>query len=141
MKLSINKLIANDIINYGMDQTESFNYCVYMDQYTNDFEEKDKKYILDNIQEIFDDIKDNENVSYVELEEDENGNKYFDMDFYWGKLLNSTEMIVLKNADDMKVELELEDVRNITDELLDSNEFNDKVMKLIHSYDNGKELS
>ena len=28
MKLSINKLIANDIINYGMDQTSEFNYSV-----------------------------------------------------------------------------------------------------------------
>ena len=26
MKLTINKLIANDMINYGMDKTISFNY-------------------------------------------------------------------------------------------------------------------
>lgn len=28
MKLTINKLIANDMINYGMDKTSSFNYIV-----------------------------------------------------------------------------------------------------------------
>ena len=28
MKLTINKLIANDMINYGMDKTSSFKYIV-----------------------------------------------------------------------------------------------------------------
>ena len=27
-KLNLNKLIANDIVNYGMDKTTSFNYIV-----------------------------------------------------------------------------------------------------------------
>ena len=33
MKLTINKLIANDMINYGMDKTSSFNYIVYLNSY------------------------------------------------------------------------------------------------------------
>ena len=39
-KLSINKLIANDIVNYGMDRTMSFNYIVSLDSFLDDYDEK-----------------------------------------------------------------------------------------------------
>ena len=140
MKLSINKLIANDIINYGMDQTSNFDYSVYLDEYINEYDEESKNYILENLDEICDDISDNENVSYFNLEEDEKGNKYFDMVFYWGKLLNSTEMIVLNNADRCKIELDLNDVREITQKLIDSDNFNNTLMELLKDYDQEKEI-
>ena len=41
MKLTINKLIANDIINCGMDATSGTNYMVYLDEYLKEYEEKD----------------------------------------------------------------------------------------------------
>lgn len=140
MKMTLNKLIANDIINYGMDQTTNFNYSVYLDEYIDEYDEEGKKYILENLDEISDAISNNENISYYSLEEDEKLGKYFDMVFYWGKLLNSTEMIVLKNADLFKIDLNLEDVREIASELVDDDEFNDALINLLKKYDKGKEL-
>ena len=140
MKMTLNKLIANDIINYGMDQTTNFNYSVYLDEYIDEYDEEGKKYILEHLDEISDAISNNENISYYSLEEDEKLGKYFDMVFYWGKLLNSTEMIVLKNADLFKIDLNLEDVREIASELVDDAEFNDALINLLKKYDKGKEL-
>lgn len=140
MKMTLNKLIANDIINYGMDQTTNFNYSVYLDEYIDEYDEEGKNYILEHLDEISDAISNNENISYYSLEEDEKLGKYFDMAFYWGKLLNSTEMIVLKNADLFKIDLNLEDVREIASELVDDDDFNDALINLLKKYDKGKEL-
>ena len=140
MKMTLNKLIANDIINYGMDQTTNFNYLVYLDEYIDEYDEEGKKYILEHLDEISDAISNNENISYYSLEEDQKLGKYFDMVFYWGKLLNSTEMIVLKNADLFKIDLNLEDVREIASELVDDDDFNDALINLLKKYDKGKEL-
>ena len=140
MKMTLNKLIANDIINYGMDQTTNFDYSVYLDEYIEEYDEEGKKYILEHQDEISDAISNNENISYYSLEEDQKLGKYFDMVFYWGKLLNSTEMIVLKNADLFKIDLNLEDVREIASELVDDDNFNDALINLLKKYDKGKEL-
>lgn len=140
MKMTLNKLIANDIINYGMDQTTNFNYSVYLDEYIDEYDEEGKNYILEHLDEISDAISNNENISYYSLEEDEKLGKYFDMVFYWGKLLNSTEMIVLKNADLFKIDLNLKDVREIASELVDDDDFNDALINLLKKYDKGKEL-
>lgn len=140
MKMTLNKLIANDIINYGMDQTTNFNYSVYLDEYIDEYDEEGKNYILEHLDEISDAISNNENISYYSLEEDEKLGKYFDMVFYCGKLLNSTEMIVLKNADLFKIDLNLEDVREIASELVDDDDFNDALINLLKKYDKGKEL-
>lgn len=140
MKMTLNKLIANDIINYGMDQTTNFNYSVYLDEYIDEYDEEGKKYILEHLDEISDAISNNENISYYSLEEDQKLGKYFDMVFYWGKLLNSTEMIVLKNADLFKIDLNLEAVREIASELVDDADFNDALINLLKKYDKGKEL-
>ena len=140
MKMTLNKLIANDIINYGMDQTTNFNYSVYLDEYIDEYDEEGKNYILEHLDEISDAISNNENISYYSLEEDEKLGKYFDMVFYWGKLLNSTEMIVLKNADLFKIDLNLEDVREIASELVDDDNFNDALINLLKKYDKGKEI-
>lgn len=140
MKMTLNKLIANDIINYGMDQTTNFDYSVYLDEYIEEYDEEGKKYILEHLDEISDAISNNENISYYSLEEDQKLGKYFDMVFYWGKLLNSTEMIVLKNADLFKIDLNLEDVREIASELVDDDDFNDALINLLKKYDKGKEL-
>ena len=140
MKMTLNKLIANDIINYGMDQTTNFNYSVYLDEYIDEYDEEGKKYILEHLDEISDAISNNENISYYSLEEDEKLGKYFDMVFYWGKLLNSTEMIVLKNADLFKIDLNLEDVREIASELVDDDDFNDALINLVKIYDKGTAL-
>ena len=49
MKLTINKLIANDIINYSMDQTKKSNYILHLNSYLDDFDDESKEYILKNM--------------------------------------------------------------------------------------------
>ena len=39
-KLNLNKLIANDIINYGMDNTLGTNYIVSLDTFLKDYDDK-----------------------------------------------------------------------------------------------------
>ena len=117
MKMTLSKLIANDIINYGMSQTSNFNYSVFLDSYIDDFDEDSKKYILDNLGTICEDIRINENISYFNFNDE---TKEFDMVFYWDNLLNNTEKFICNiikengNQDDF----ELDDVRYIANSLL-----------------------
>ena len=140
MKLSINKLIANDIINYGMDQTSEFNYSVSLNGYLNDFDGESQKYILDNLDDIIECIKDNENVADLFISEQSDGDKDFDIVFYCGNLLTQVERIVCENAKSLKVNLEFEDIREIADNILRSDTFNDDLEYEIKNYDNGRDI-
>lgn len=139
MKLTINKLIANDIINYGMDQTSNFNYIISLEEYLKDYDENSQKYILENLEDICDAIAKNENVSFFELTE-EDGKKEFDMVFYWGNLMTQMEKLVYDNAKLFNVNLEFEDIREIAENIIDGDEFNDELIRHIKSHDKGQEL-
>ena len=140
MKMTLNKLIANDIINYGMDQTSEFNYSVSLNGYLNDFDGESQKYILDNLDDIIECIKDNENVADLFISEQSDGDKDFDMVFYWGNLFTQVERIVCENAKSLKVNLEFEDIREIADNILRSDTFNDDLEYEIKNYDNGRDI-
>jgi len=139
MKLSINKLIANDIINYGMDQTESFNYTVSLNAYLEDYTEEDKKYILDNIDDIVEDIGANERVADFELIE-KDGDKDFDMVFYWGYLLDPFENMIFEKSKELDNELDFEDIVSVSSEILNGDKFNEILTNKIKNYDNGREI-
>ncbi len=117
MKMTICKLIANDIVNYGMDQTSNFNYIVCLDSYIDDFDEESKKYIYNHIEEICNDISNNENVA--DLHYDKN-KREFDMVFYWGNLMDATEKYVADIIDDLgeKDRFVLEDIREIAEDVI-----------------------
>ena len=117
MKMSICKLIANDIVNYGMDQTSNFNYIVCLDSYIDDFDEESKNYIYNHLEEICDDITNNENVA--DLHYDKN-KREFDMVFYWGNLMDATEKYVADIIDDLgeKDRFVLEDIRKIAEDVI-----------------------
>ena len=117
MKMSICKLIANDIVNYGMDQTSNFNYIVCLDSYIDDFDEETKNYIYNHLEEICDDITNNENVA--DLHYDKN-KREFDMVFYWGNLMDATEKYVADIIDDLgeKDRFVLEDIREIAEDVI-----------------------
>lgn len=117
MKMTICKLIANDIVNYGMDQTNNFNYIVCLDSYIDDFDEESKDYIYNHIEEICNDISNNENVA--ELNYDKN-KREFDMVFYWGNLMDATEKYVADIIDDIgeKDRFVLEDIREIAEDII-----------------------
>ena len=91
MKMTLSKLIANDIINYGMSQTSGFDYSVFLESYIDDFDLEGKNYIYNNLEEICDAISKNENISYFNYNKE---TKEFDMVFYWNNLMNDTEKYV-----------------------------------------------
>ena len=97
MKLTINKLIANDMINYGMDKTSSFNYIVSLNSYLEEYDEESQKYIKENLDDIKDDIERNECVADLVVEKNDDDID-FNMVFYWGYLLTQTEKMVYDNA-------------------------------------------
>lgn len=138
-KLTINKLIANDIINYALDDAICENYIVSLSVYLKDFDNDTQKYIKDNIDTIIEDIKQNENVLDLELERVEN-DITFDFIFYWNKVLDQVENIILDNAKLLNVELEYDDVKEIKEEIFNDDSIKDKLINCIKSYDNGKEI-
>ena len=117
MKMTLCKLIANDIVNYGMDQTSNFNYIVCLDSYIDDFDEESKKYIYNHLEEICDDITNNENVADLHYDKSK---REFDMVFYWGNLMDATEKYVADIIDDLgeKDRFVLEDIREIAEDVI-----------------------
>lgn len=117
MKMTLCKLIANDIVNYGMDQTSNFNYIVCLDSYIDDFDEESKNYIYNHLEEICNDISNNENVA--DLHYDKN-KREFDMVFYWDNLMDATEKYVADIIDDLgeKDRFVLEDIREIAKDMI-----------------------
>ena len=117
MKMTINKLIANDIINYGMSQTSGFDYSVFLESYIDDFDLEGRNYIYNNLEEICDAISKNENISYFNYNKE---TKEFDMVFYWNNLMNDTEKYVYEILTDLKDadRFELDDIREIAMDLL-----------------------
>ena len=115
--MTLCKLIANDIVNYGMDQTNNFNYIVCLDSYIDDFDEESKTYIYNHIEEICNDISNNEHVA--ELNYDKN-KREFDMVFYWGNLMDATEKYVADIIDDIgeKDRFVLEDIKEIAESII-----------------------
>lgn len=138
-KLTINKLIANDIINYALDDAICENYIVSLSVYLKDFDNDTQKYIKENIDTIIEDIKQNENVLDLELEREEN-DITFNFVFYWDKVLDQVGNIIFDNAKLLNVELEHDDVKEIEEELFNDDSIKDKLINYIKSYDNGKEI-
>ena len=148
MKLSINKLIANDIINYGMDQASQMedvnnaNYIVCLDTYLKDFDEDTQKYVLENIDSIINDIEASECVLDLEVEK-EDKKMNLNMIFYWENLLNEIDKKIDSTARSMGVEMDLKDIKEMSADILDDDAFNDDIISRIKYFDkdNNKELN
>ena len=133
MSLTINKLIAQDIINFGMEHTDSFNYSVSLQNYLSEYNETEQKYILDNLESICDDISKSEVVAEFSLEDDGDDKDLY-MRYYWGYLLNDIEKIVCENANRLDVKLEFEEIKDIASDLVDDDAFNDDLVNKIKNY-------
>lgn len=133
MKMSICKLIANDIVNYGMDQTSNFNYIVCLDSYIDDFDEESKNYIYNHLEEICDDITNNENVADLNYDKSK---REFDMVFYWGNLMDATEKYVADIIDDLgeKDRFVLEDIREIAEDVILDDSFKNLTKEKIRNH-------
>lgn len=133
MKMSICKLIANDIVNYGMDQTSNFNYIVCLDSYIDDFDVESKNYIYNHLEEICDDITNNENVADLNYDKSK---REFDMVFYWGNLMDATEKYVADIIDDLgeKDRFVLEDIREIAEHVILDDSFKNLTKEKIRNH-------
>ena len=139
-KLTINKLIANDIVNYALDDAVCENYNVSLETYLNSFDEESKKYIYENIDTIIEDIENHESVLDLEVRKDEKGTE-IDMIFYIEKLYsNEVEKRIGDTADMMEIKIELPEIQDMAVKILDDDEFNDDLISRLKSYDNGKDL-
>ena len=139
-KLTINKLIANDIVNYALDDAVCENYNVSLESYLNSFDEESKKYIYENIDTILEDIENHESVLDLEVRKDDKGTE-IDMIFYIDKSYsNEVEKRIGDTAKIMEIEIELPEIQDMAVKILDDDEFNDDLINRLKSFDNGKDL-
>ena len=94
-KLNINKLIANHIIETGINDTCSFNYIVYLDSYLEEYDTDTQKYILDNKDNIIDIIARDERIADLQFDQKYNS---IDMVYYIDQVLDRVESFVLTNG-------------------------------------------
>ena len=128
-KLNLNKLIANDIVNYGMDKTTSFNYVVSLNDFLDDYDDDSRDYIKSHINEIIDAVHQNENVAQLDYDEKR---QEFDMVFYFDGLFNKLEKKIYNDSQEMGIDFEPEDVWQISYDIENSNEYNELVKSHIN---------
>ena len=128
-KLNLNKLIANDIVNYGMDKTTSFNYVVSLNDFLDDYDDESRDYIKSHINEIIDAVHQNENVAQLDYDEKR---QEFDMVFYFDGLFNKLEKKIYNDSQEMGIDFEPEDVWQISYDIEHSNEYNELVKSHIN---------
>ena len=137
-KLIINKLIANDIVNYGMDRTMSFNYIVSLDSFLDDYDEDTCNYIKAHLSEIIDDVHQNENVAQLDYDEKR---QEFDMVFYYDNLLSPIEKQMIDIGKEKGVEFEYEDLKSMSYDFEESDEYKELLNNFIdNKLDLGKEM-
>ena len=138
-KLNLNKLIANDIVNYGMDKTTSFNYIVSLNDFLDEYDDESRDYIKSHITEIIDAVHNNENVAQLDYDDKR---QEFDMVFYFDGLFNKLEKKIYSTSQDMGIDIEPEDVWQISYDIENSEEYDNLVKKQINEKykDSGREL-
>ncbi|NMA51187.1 MAG: hypothetical protein GX951_05025 [Mollicutes bacterium] len=127
-KLNLNKLIANDIVNYGMDKTTSFNYIVSLNDFLDDYDEESIDYIKSHIGDIIEAVHQNENV--VDLQYDE-ARQEFNMVFYFNGLFSKLDKKIYDTAQDMGIDFEVDEVWEISYNLENSDEYNEMIKNTI----------
>lgn len=137
MKLTLNKIIANDIVDYALSDAISENYILSLDTYLNKCDYSTRTYISKNINSIIDNIYANEKI--VDLEVDKE-TKELDMIFFWENLMTDFEKNVYDKARGLNISLDYNDVKDITDKVLNSKTLNKELVDEIKEYDNDMEL-
>ncbi len=127
-KLSLSKLIANDIVNYGMDKTTSFNYIVSLNDFLDDYDEDTCNYIKSHINEIISDVEGNENVAQLDYDE---SRQEFDMVFYFDGLFSKLDKKIYNLSQEMGIEFEPDEVWEISYDIENSEEYNDMITSVV----------
>ena len=136
-KLNLAKLIANDIVNYGMDKTMNFNYIVSLNDFLDEYDEETCNYIKSHINEIIDDVEQNENVADLEYDEQR---QEFNMVFYYDHLLNSLEKNIINEAKNMGYDFEVEELREMSYEIENSDEYRNIIHEAILNNTKNKDV-
>lgn len=138
-KLNINKLIANDIVNYGMDKTTSFNYIVSLNDFLDDYDEETRDYIKSHINGIKESVEGNANVAQLNYDETR---QEFDMVFYFDGLFSKLDKKIYDKGQAMGIDFEVDEVWEISYDIENSDEYNDMITKQIkeHSKNMGREI-
>lgn len=129
-KLNINKLIANDIVNYGMDKTTSFNYIVSLNDFLDDYDEETCDYIKSHINGIIDAVNGNENVAQLDYDE---SRQEFDMVFYFDGLMDELEKNIYQTDRDMGIDYEIDEVWELSYKIKNSDEYNNMISNQIQN--------
>ena len=127
-KLNLNKLIANDIVNYGMDKTTSFNYIVSLNDFLDDYDEESIDYIKSHISDIIEAVHQNENVADLQYDE---ARQEFNMVFYFNGLFSKLDKKIYDAAQDMGIDFEVDEVWEISYNLENSDEYNEMIKNTI----------
>ena len=136
-KLNLNKLIANDIVNYGMDKTMNFNYVISLNDFLDDYDEDSCNYIKAHINEIIDDVSSNENVADVEYNEER---QEFNLVFYYDQLLTPLERTILNHAHELGLEFEIDELRQMSYDIENSEEYKNIINERIINNTKGHDL-
>lgn len=138
-KLNLNKLIANDIVNYGMDKTTSFNYIVSLNDFLDDYDEESITYIKSHINDIIEAVHQNENVAQLDYDE---SRQEFDMVFYFDGLFSKLDKKIYNLSQEMGIDFEPEEVWEISYDIENSEEYNDLITSAIkeNSKTKGREI-
>ena len=137
MKLTLNKIIADDIVEYALSDAICENYILSLDTYLNKCDYSTRTYISKNINSIIDNIYANEKI--VDLEVDKE-TKELDMIFFWENLMTDFEKNVYDKARGLNISLDYIDVKDIADKVLNSKTLNKELVDEIKEYDNDMEL-
>lgn len=138
-KLNLNKLIANDIVNYGMDKTTSFNYIVSLNDFLDDYDEESIIYIKSHINDIIEAVHQNENVAQLDYDE---ARQEFNMVFYFDGLFSKLDKKIYNLSQEMGIDFEPEEVWEISYDIENSEEYNDLITSAIkeNSKTKGREI-
>lgn len=137
MKLTLNKIIADDIVEYALSDAISENYILSLDTYLNKCDYSTRTYISKNMNSIIGNIYANEKI--VDLEVDKE-TKELDMIFFWENLMTDFEKNVYDKARGLNISLDYNDVKDIADKVLNSKTLNKELVDEIKEYDNDMEL-
>ncbi len=138
-KLNLNKLIANDIVNYGMDKTTGFQYIVSLNDFLDDYDDESINYIKSHMNEIIDAVHKNENVADLQYDE---ARQEFDMVFYFDGLFSKLDKKIYDTAQEIGRDFEVDEIWQISYDIENSDEYNDLIKKHINekTLDMGREI-
>lgn len=137
MKLTLNKIIANDIVEYALSDAVSENYVLSLDIYLNKCDYSTRVYMSKNIDSIIDNIYSHDKIADLEVDKD---TRELDMIFFWENLMTEFEKNVYEKAKEFNISLDYNDVKDIADKVLSSKTLNKKLIDEIKEYDNDMEL-